>query len=146
MRPVHRRILAAVLMPMFAAGALAATPPVTGLGQSWPNAPDASASPRFHAYRFEKQGVHYLQINGSDGNVRGAIAIIDGEPLDLPMGVDAAHWVVATDPVTATTGEMIYHDDTVTVRAASQPDGTMRLMLVSGNCNGNPADCSMKGP
>lgn len=71
MRPVHRRILAAVLMPMFAAGALAATPPVTGLGQSWPNGADYSASPRFHAYVFDKQGVRYVQINDGNGTVRG---------------------------------------------------------------------------
>jgi len=146
MRPVHRRILAAVLMPMFAAGALAATPPVTGLGQSWPNGADYSASPRFHAYVFDKQGVRYVQINDGNGTVRGAVAYIAGQVLELPIGVDANRWTIITTPNVPSTGEAIYHDDGMTVRASAQPDGTMRMMVAPGDCQAHPENCTNRGP
>jgi hypothetical protein len=146
MRSINHRALLSLAL-LFGCGTAAATTlSGTGLGQSWPNAADLSASPNFHAYRFEKQGVRYVQINDANGNVRGAVAYIDGQVLDLPIGVDASHWVVATDPAAPVTGETVYQDQSMTVHAAPQSDGTVRLLLAPGNCNGNPADCSMKGP
>jgi hypothetical protein len=145
MRSIHRRAL--LSMALLGCGTAAAqTLPTTGLGQSWPNAPDVSASPHYHAYRFEKQGVRYVQINDVNGTVRGAVAYIGGEVLYLPIGSDASHWVTATDPATPAPGETVYQDESMTVHAAPQSDGTVRLLLAPADCNGNPADCSMKGP
>jgi len=145
MHPFHRHALIAALSTVVAGTAAAATPAVTGLGQAWPNAADVSASPHFHVYAFQKQGVRYLQINDTNGTVRGAIALIGDEALDLPVGVDAAHWVVTDADATSAPGETVYHDNTMTVRAAPLPGGGVQLMALS-DCKGNPGECSVKGP
>lgn len=66
------------------------TQPGTGLGQSWPNATDVSASPHYHVYVFWKDGIRYFQINDLNGNVRAAIAVANHVVLVLPVGLDAA--------------------------------------------------------
>ncbi len=146
MRPFHRLALSPVAVLLLATTATAGTPAVTGLGQSWPNAPDVSPSPRFHAYRFEKQGVSYIQINDRNGTVRGAVAYIAGQVLELPIGVDASRWTVTEIPEASTQGETVYQDNGVTVHAAPQADGTTRLMLAPTDCNAHPENCGNKGP
>lgn len=125
--------------------ALATTPAATGLGQSWPNAPDLSVSPRFHAYSFFKSGVHYVQVNDINGTVRGAIGYVDGQVLELPIGVDAVRWTIANDGPRPAGREAVYQDDAMSIHAAPQPDGTLRLMVVS-NCKEHPEECSVRGP
>lgn len=147
MRPFHRHALIAALSTVVAGSAAAATPAVTGLGQAWPNAADVSASPHFHVYAFQKQGVRYLQINDTNGTVRGAIALIGDEALDLPIGEDASRWVISATPVSPTStasGETVYRDGATTVSATPKADGTMRLMLAPTDCKGNPPECAMK--
>lgn len=145
MRPFHRHTMITVLSTLMAGTAAAATPAVTGLGQAWPNAADISASPHFHVYAFQKQGVRFLQINDTNGTVRGAIAYADGQMLELPLGQDAEHWLVTDDAATPASGETVYHDDAMTVRAAPMRDGAIQLMVLS-ECKGDPAECSVKGP
>lgn len=146
MRPLHRYVLIAGLSTFLAGTAAAATPAVTGLGQAWPNATDVSISSGFHVYRFDKQGVRYVQINDANGTVRGAVALIGDQALDLPVGVDANRWTVAEAPVASTGGETVYQDDALILQAAPQQDGTMRLLVAPTQCNGSPPDCAMKSP
>lgn len=123
------------------------TPQATGLGQSWPNAPDVSASARYHVYRFERAGVRYVQVNDLGGAVRGAIAFAGSDILSLPVGSDANRWITPTEGVWTSSamhgGEPVYRDGAVTITVAPQPDGTARLMAAPGDCNGNPAECSV---
>jgi hypothetical protein len=145
MRSFHRHALVTFVSTLMAGAAAATPPPVTGLGQAWPDAPDVSVSPGFHVYRFDKQGVRYVQINDRNGTVRGAMAYIAGQTLELPIGVDASHWGVAEEPASATSGVTVYKDDDMTVRAAPQPDGTMQLLLAPSECQAHPENCSNKG-
>lgn len=146
MRPFHCLALTPLALLLLGTTATAGTPAVTGLGQAWPNAPDVSSSPGFHAYRFEKQGVSYVQINDQSGTVRGAVAYIAGQVLELPIGVDASRWTVTETPSASSPGETVYQDSGVTVHAAPQADGTMRLMVAPTDCNAHPENCGNKGP
>jgi hypothetical protein len=131
------------------AAAMAQAPAGSGLGQSWPNASDVSASPHFHVYVFERPGLRFVQINDASGTVRGAVAYAGDDIIGLPVGVDASRWVTPTEgtwnPAALAGGEQVYADDVVKVTAAPQPDGTVRLMALPGDCT-NPAECSVKGP
>jgi hypothetical protein len=128
---------------------MAATAPVTGLGQSWPNATDVSASPHYHVYVFQHLGVRYIQVNDASGTVRGAVAYGGSGFMGLPMGVDATRWVTPTEGVwdgaAMASGEQVYNDGTVIVTAAPQPDGTSLLSALPEDCK-NPAECSVPGP
>lgn len=145
MRSIHRRALATLLFAASGA-ALAGTPAVTGLGQAWPNATDVSTSPHYHVYLFQKSGVRYVQVNDGAGTVRGALAIIGNEAVDLPIGVDASRWSSTSDTPAPVNGETVYRDETMTLIAAPQSTGQARLMLAPGECNGDPVKCSLKGP
>lgn len=143
MRSIYRRALVSALF-LASVSTAAAAPPATGLGQSWPHASDVSASPGYHVYVFEKQGVRYVQVNDAAGIVRGAIAYTDAHTvLDLPVGVDATRWVTVTDNTAPAATERVYQDDAVTVIVAPQPDGSARMMLAPGDCD-NPAQCSIR--
>jgi hypothetical protein len=144
MRSIHRRTFLSMAL-LGCGAATAATSLTTGLGQSWPNARDVSASPHYHVYLFQRAGIRYVQVNDIAGTVRGAVAVIDGEALDLPVGVDASRWANVADVPAPATSETVYRDDTVTVLVAPLPDGAARLMLASGDCD-NPAQCSIRGP
>lgn len=147
MRTIYRSTLlaAGLACTLFGEAAMAASPPSTGLGQSWPNAADVSATPHFHVYVFQKQGVRYVQVNDTNGTVRGAVAYTAADSvLDLPIGVDASRWMTSAGDGTATetTGEQVYRDEAVVIRVAPQPDGTARLMLAPG-CD-DPLACSIR--
>jgi hypothetical protein len=152
MYPVIRTTLSiAALLAVSCGGtamAQASTGAGTGLGQSWPNATDVSASPHYHVYVFERPGLRFVQVNDASGTVRGAIAYSGGEIIGLPVGVDASRWATPNEGVwnaaTQANSEQVYSDGAVKVAAAPQPDGTMRLLAI-GDCN-NPAECSVKGP
>lgn len=134
--------LSAAFVALVSNTAYAGTTPSTGLGQAWPNTADVSASPRFHVYVFQRAGVRYVQVDDGAGTVRGAVAVVDGETLDLPVGVDANRWS-ATPATSAASGETVYRDDSVSISVSPQPDGTMRLMAAPGDCT-DPAKCSKR--
>jgi len=119
--------------------------PTSGLGQSWPNATDVSASPRWHVYVFERDGIRYVQINDLGGKVRAAFARSSGSFLALPVGVDASRLATPQEPLTATTqaGEIVYQDATTTVLVSPQPDGTARVYAADGDCK-DPIECSSR--
>jgi hypothetical protein len=128
-------------------GALAADgASATGLGQSWPSTTDVSASPRWHVYVFERNGIRYIQINDLSGKVRAAFATSSGNFLALPIGVDAARLATPQEPLqvpASTAGDIVYQDASVRVLVAPQADGTAQVFVVDGDCK-DPIECSSR--
>ena len=121
-------------------------PPSTGLGQSWPNATDVSASPRWHVYVFQRDGVRYVQINDLNGNVRAAFAAAAGNFLGLPIGRDSAGLATPQEPVPAPaskSGEIVYQSAVAKVLVAPQADGSLRLFAAAGDCT-DPIECTSR--
>jgi hypothetical protein len=130
------------LSSAMAAGGL----PSTGLGQSWPNATDVSASPRWHVYVFQRDGIRYIQVNDLNGKVRAAFAAAAGTFLGLPVGVDSAGLATPQEPLPAPAskkGEIVYQDAAVKVLVAPQADGTLRMFAASGDCT-DPIECTSR--
>ena len=120
--------------------------PATGLGQSWPNATDVSASPHWHVYVFERSGIRYVQVNDLGGKVRAAFAVSSGHFLTLPLGSDASRLATPQEPLPAasgTAGEIVYQDPSVRVLVAPQSDGTARVFTANGDCK-DPIECSSR--
>lgn len=158
-----RRALWAGLVAIgISTSAVAAQSPGAGLGQAWPNAQDASASPHWHVYVFTHGGIRYVQVNDLNGNVRGAFATANGQYLVLPMGRDAQRLATPqqsptlSDTVVPLTSynETIYDDGSVKVDAVPLSDGTTLFTaspsteaatLVAPCDSTNPADCSAHG-
>lgn len=114
--------------------------PATGLGQSWPNAPDHSVSPYWHAYVFERDGVRYIQINDRNGTVHAAIGEVGDTVFALPVGVDAQRVDIMPMPRASASSQTIYQDDTITVMAAPQSDGSVQVIVQAAICD-NPVNC-----
>lgn len=60
--------------------------PRTGLAERSPTAPDVSQHPDWSVYRFERDGIQYLQVNHSSSEVELAIGKLDDAYWTLPMG------------------------------------------------------------
>lgn len=137
-------LLAASLTSMnaMADGAL----PATGLGQSWPNATDVSASPHWHVYVFQRNGVRYVQVNDLNGKVRGAFAASHGHFLTLPLGSDATRVATPDEPLPvsgSTAGEIVYQDSSVKVLVAPQTSGAASVYVAATDCH-DPIECSSR--
>jgi hypothetical protein len=131
---------------VFVSGAaLADSPDSSGLGQSWPNAPDLSSSPHYHVFVFVKDGVRFIQVNDAAGRVRGALATAGDQMLVLPMGT-ATQFVIQNTPAAnapaapAASAEPVYQDDEVSITAQPQRNGTLRLLAASA-CK-DPITCN----
>jgi len=137
--------------------AMAANPPSSGLGQAWPNAPDVSASPHWHAYVFVLGGVKYIQVNDLNGNVLGAMGTANGAFIALPVGAFSRLAVpqsqsqssASTDAVPAAAPTTVYQDGTTQVTATPLSNGTVRLDAADTGGNGglscDPIVCSTHG-
>ena len=136
----YPRALPALVFLLALPASVIAAEPASGLGQAWPNAPDLSASPRWHVYAFERDGVRFVQINDAAGHVRGAFATAGGQFLVLPMGTGATV-TVAADATAPAAGETVYRDDTVQVTASTLADGTLGLRAAQMPCT-DPVECS----
>jgi hypothetical protein len=124
----------------FTASVSAADTPSTGLGQSWPNAADVSASPHWHVYVFVMDGVRYVQVNDTNGGVRSAIATAGGQVLVLPIGSDAQD--TTTAPATTSSAETVYRDDEVTIQAATpSTTGVTQFTVSAATPCSDPEDC-----
>ena len=143
----------------FLLSVLLALPPVVtavhaqsalSLGQATTSAAgDVSASPNYHVYVFNRSGTRYIQVNDASGAVRGAFAVTPYKAVGLPIGSDASRVATPDEPLpppAVTTGETVYSDDSTQVFVAPQPDGTMRINLIIGDCKSDPAECSSHGP
>lgn len=114
-----------------------------GLGQSWPNAPDVSASPNWHVYVFERDGVRFIQVNDLNGTVRGAIATANGEFIALPVGADAERIDTSQQPVASSQqapGETVYRDNAVQLQLTPQSNGDVGMRALDTTCN-DPFKC-----
>jgi len=147
MRTFVRRTLplAALITGLVAGPALAASPAVTGLGQSWPNATDVSGNSNWHVYVFVRGTTRYIQVNDSHGVVRGAFARTPYTVVGLPVGTDAGNLSTPDEPLPAPASRastQVYSGDGIQVYVAPQADGTARLMAVLGDCKGDPIECN----
>jgi hypothetical protein len=120
------------------------TTPATGLGQSWPNATDVSTNVHYHVYRFERDGVAYIQVNDLQGQVRAAFATTQNGALTLPVGMDAQHVKIVTGPAAASLDatQVVYQDSALTVTVLPQGDGSLNIMAMMGDCS-DPALCAL---
>jgi hypothetical protein len=129
----RKAIASGMFAMILSASVWAGEPPSTGLGQSWPNAADVSASPHYHVYVFARDGIRYIQVNDLNGTVRGAIAVADHVVLVLPVGVDASSVATAAPQsqarVPSDSGETVYRDGSVQLNATPQSTGAVQLTV-----------------
>jgi hypothetical protein len=147
---LSRVLLLSLTVTSFSVVAQTSTPPTKGLGQSWPNAPDVSASPQFHVYVFSREGVRYVQVNDLNGNVLAAVGSAGGEIIVLPIGTGR---VATSQSSTSKTKETIralggaspnrqttvYSDGTLQI-TASLP-GTGAPLIHADGCT-DPTECN----
>jgi hypothetical protein len=115
-----------------------------GLGQSWPNAADVSATPNWHVYVFHLHGIKYVQINDLGGTVHAAIGTANGTAIVLPVGVDAHH--VATSAASVSSGtEVVYRDADTTVTATPVSDGVTAFSVQTVDSTCHSLDCNGAG-
>ncbi|WP_266156920.1 hypothetical protein [Dyella silvatica] len=139
-----RTALAGLLAVGLSVSAFAApSSQANGLGQSWPNARDVSASPNWHVYVFERDGVRYIQVNDLNGTVRGAFATANGTYVVLPIGVDAGHIGTPQRPLPtlrSAPSEMVYRDSAVQLQLIPQSNGDVGMRAFDSTCN-DPFKC-----
>jgi len=122
---------------------LAAKLPSTGLGQSWPNTNDVSASPHYHVYLFARDGIRYIQVNDSNGKVRAAFATANQIIFVLPIGTDAQSAGTSQQSAaqaTTVNAERVYSDNVVQVTATPQSNGTLLVNASLTGCT-DPYNC-----
>ena len=138
---MSRAVLTVGLM-LGLSGAAWAGAPATGLGQQWPNATDLSRSPHYHVYTFLQNGVRFIQINGSDGTVLGAVGTAGGQFIVLPIGnatqVSTPQQSATTSAAPAAAPTTVYNDGTTAVTATPMTDGTTAL-VTSAICSDTAA-------
>lgn len=61
-----------------------------GLAERNPAAPNVSQHPDWRVYRFERDGIQYLQVNHPSGEVELAVGKLDDAYWALPMGREDA--------------------------------------------------------
>lgn len=134
-------------------GAAWAGAPATGLGQKWPNTTDLSRSPHYHVYTFLQNGVRFIQVNGSDGTILGAIGTGGGEFIVLPIGnatqVSTPQQSATSTSSTATSSasEVVYQDASTVITATPQSNGTAALTAASTSLAcGDPTVCNSHSP
>jgi hypothetical protein len=147
-----RAVLFAALIIGVSSVAIARSP-AAGLGQAWPNTTDVSASPHYHAYRFVQNGVRYIQVNGLDGTVLGAVGTAGGEFIVLPVG-NAAQVTTPQQPTSTNAdaispaAEVVYRDASTVITATPQTDGTTALTATNASTAlacGDPVVCNSHG-
>lgn len=145
---VRPALIIGLMAAALAGPAMAQQQPSSGLGSAWPaDAQDVSRMPGFHAYVWIKGGVKYVQINDNAGNVLAAFATANGTFLPLPMGREAGNLQTPQDapaaaPSTSSSGVTVYQDNSVSVTAATQSNGTTLLKAASASTCTNPVECS----
>jgi hypothetical protein len=135
-------LLAALMALGIANGASAQTASVSaGLGQAWPNTADVSASPNWHVYVFQLNGIEYVQVNDLNGTVHAAIGTAGGTTFVLPLGVDAQNVTTAAPSSTSSGTVTVYSDSTTTVTATPQSNGTTAFTAVANEECGSGYSC-----
>jgi len=142
--------VAAIALTALLSTAAFAQAPVTGLGQSWPNAADVSVSPHYHVYVFVRDGIRYIQVNDLNGTVRAAVAVADDVVLVLPVGADAQSVTtrhgLAQLAGTQNTGaaETVYSDRSTRITATPTSTGALQVNVATTPVIA-PAICTSPG-
>ncbi|MGO4700255.1 hypothetical protein [Dyella sp. 2RAB6] len=135
----RRRIVALLVSTAMAAltwSGSAAAQDANGLGSSWPSAADASRSASFHAYRWVRNGVSYVQVNDRNGAPLVALAAAGGTVIVLPIG-SAAVKIVLPSPSVA--GAPVYTDERVSI--SNDGSGFTVQSLEAQPCS-DPIECA----
>lgn len=153
MQRLSRAAFAMFLTMGLSGMAFAGNPPATGLGESWPNATDVSASPNWHVYVFVLNGVKYVQVNDLNGHVLGAIGTAGGQFITLPIGqptqsistpqqaaVNRANTKAAAAPT------MVYQDSSTVITVTPQNNGSPVIKASVNNVCQDPAYCGSGSP
>jgi hypothetical protein len=69
----------------------------SGLGESFPDAPDLAPNPAWAVYEFERDGIRYVQMNDQYGTVHAAVGRIDDTFWVMPLGTDVERVSVPGD-------------------------------------------------
>lgn len=153
MQRLSRAALAMFLTMGLSGIAVAGNPPATGLGESWPNATDVSASPNWHVYVFVLNAVKYVQVNDLNGHVLGAIGTAGGQFITLPIGQSAQY--VSTPQQAAVNhanakpagkATTVYTDDSTVITVTPQSSTAPVITATSSNVCQDPAYCGSGSP
>ena len=115
-----------------------------GLGAAWPNAQDVSRAPGFHAYRWDRGGVAYVQVNDASGAPVLAVAVARNGALLLPIGHPDKVRVIgrdATGVVSNPTGPVIYVDAQVEVSTTVDAYEVRLLQATAEEPCTDPVEC-----
>ncbi|MCI2263360.1 hypothetical protein [Xanthomonas indica] len=102
---------------------------IRGLGESAPAATNLSSNPSARIYQFERNGVTYLQINDTTGQVRGAIGRVGDTAWVTPMGKDVDR-VSTVDTFDSSRGTVVYDARYFTVQLASGANGDVWTVTI----------------
>jgi hypothetical protein len=83
----------------------------SGLGESFPVTEDVAPDPAWQVYQFEREGIRYVQVNDSAGQVRAAVGRIEDTLWVLPIGSDANHVSTSAAQPTGTSSRLIYRSN-----------------------------------
>jgi len=131
-----------------------------GMGSTQPSVQNVSKSPSWRVYRFWRDGIEYLQVNDTAGQVHMGFGTANGLFIVLPMGSDAAQVSTPMAPlnVPVTGGQVVYQDAQATVTVgvnntgqnmwtvattplAISPAATSQAAMANGTCD--PNDCGI---
>lgn len=114
-----------------------------GMGAARPATKDVSQSPRWHVYRFIRDGINYVQVNDLGNQVRMGVATANGLYLVLPMGSDAGSVSTPDAPVRSgqlSHAEVVYRDGVTQVAVAVNGKGQY-VWSVTSVAGCDPDDC-----
>jgi hypothetical protein len=127
---VRKAVFAGVVTIGLMSAAVAQTSTsAAGLGQSWPNTADVSATPNWHVYVFRMHGIKYVQVNDLGGTVHAAIGTANGSTIVLPVGVDAQNVTTEATAVSSSAAQVVYRDASTVVTATPQSSGTTAFVV-----------------
>lgn len=147
----YKRIAAVVAAVYFVAGLFtieAADAP--SLGSNWPNSADVSHSAYHHVYRWQRQGVTYIQVNSASGQPELAFAYTATGSLLLPVGDPDKVHIDLSSTTAPLGGQSIFDDGMVSVvqgatgfNVIASPTNSSQLRAMDeSTCNGDPIECS----
>jgi len=119
-------------------GAPALAQDANGLGSNWPSASDVSRSSGFHAYRWIRNGVSFVQVNDASGVPQMAIAAGGGTIIVLPVGAGAGQVrVVQSSPGVG--GTPVYTDERVKINLDA---GGFTVQSLEAQPCSDPVECA----
>nr|UZK09138.1 hypothetical protein CJ027_006070 [Xanthomonas sontii] len=102
---------------------------IRGFGESAPAATNLSTNASVRIYQFERNGVTYLQINDSTGQVRGAVGRVGDTAWVTPMGKDVDR-VSTVDTFDSSRGTVVYDARYFTVQVTSGANGDVWTVTI----------------